>query len=74
MLNDTQDCVKEMYIGKIIEINEYRSDTDFRILSIAFKLNCARTQKNLEKINKYLDQNIFYYGEIQKNYLKNSDS
>jgi len=41
-------------IEKVVELNEYRSDTDFKILSIAFKINCARTHKNLEKIKKYI--------------------
>jgi len=40
-------------IEKVIEINEYRSDTDFKIHEIVLRLNCAKTQSNLAKIEKY---------------------
>jgi len=39
---------------KVIELNEYRADNDFKILELVLRLSCAKTQKNLEKIEKYI--------------------
>lgn len=43
-----------MLIERIIELNEYRSDTDFKIHEIVMRLNCAKTQANFAKIEKYI--------------------
>lgn len=43
-----------MLIERIIELNEYRSDTDFKIHEIVMRLNCAKTQSNFAKIDKYI--------------------
>jgi len=72
-----QVCAKEGNIEKVIEINEYRSDRDFKILNIVFKLNCARTLSNIEKINTYasklnaeLDINEFFEDKISIHFDK----
>ncbi len=41
-------------IEKVIELNEYRSDTDFKIHELVLRLNCAKTQTNFAKIDKYI--------------------
>lgn len=64
-------------IENVLEINDYRCDNDFKVLNIVFKLNCARTESNIEKINTYvsklnaeLDMNEFFEDKISVHFEK----
>ena len=68
---------KELSIENIIEIADYRSDKDFKITKIVFKLICARTSYNVEKINKFtsrlnaeLDMHEFFEDKISVHFEK----
>jgi hypothetical protein len=43
-----------VFIEKIVDMNEYRSSTDFKILEVVFRIGCAKTRTNLSKIEKYV--------------------